>query len=693
MTITKKIQKYFLSAYTDMPIAVYYKTKYLFVLDMVTLLVAPIIILIHFMLRSSPIYVLSDLFGFVLIAFSLLLIRKKKPELAGTFLIIAALSMAVSQNLVNDYLTTEPRHFLNMIESAAVFILILLGISVFSTKKHKPIVFALVMVGLFITHFFILRNRFYDGHASREMISYVLSYSVAILFSGSLSALIITMGDEFIAKLKKQAKNMSVVNTELKSALSAIWDKEKRIRQFNKELEQTVFERTRDLLVANDELENLNEITSQLIMSFDFDEVFEKIAELLITIYGFESCIYFEFDVNDKSITMIKMIGPEGYEEEWAKYIGKRQPLTKKILNARKNMQNEILFYQIDDNTKLDNIVLPEQNFIIKNKIKTLLTASIKVNDIILGDLLLTAHNETVVLSDHDITSIKRLINQTALVIRNTKLYSEIKYAREMLQQKTELMEYELDIAREMQMRFIPVQSPFANIAFYYKPMEQVGGDFFDVFALPDGKIGLFVSDVSGHGVPAAFVTSVIKSAILDYKTRFPNPAELLFYLNDRLYDMTNDKFVTAFYGIYEPSTRKLVFSNAAHNPPFVIIDNKISYLESKPGMALGFFSNSDVLSEGQPICYEDNVVVLEQGSKLLLYTDGLTETINIKALDEVSHDKIEYFEDKQLLKILSKSKKLPASDFVDTLVNRLIKFRGKDSFDDDVCIICIDVE
>ena len=255
---------------------------------------------------------------------------------------------------------------------------------------------------------------------------------------------------------------------------------------------------------------------------------------------------------------------------------------------------------------------------------------------------------------------------------------------------RNELMETELEMARKIQMKLIPEISPAPNISFYYKPMEAVGGDFYDFVQFQDPDLlGVFISDVSGHGVPAAFITSMIKSTILQACPFISSPAETLTYFNDVLFHQTNGNFITAFYGIYNRQTRSFVYANAGHNAPYLIRKDRVNQLKSAPsGIPLAVLSNREMNEIGKRYC--DSTVELKLTDKLILYTDGLVETVN--TLDKIVNPHTPDFETAGIENVMKEIRHLKASRFVEEISERLIKFRGDDHFDDDVCIICMDV-
>lgn len=265
---------------------------------------------------------------------------------------------------------------------------------------------------------------------------------------------------------------------------------------------------------------------------------------------------------------------------------------------------------------------------------------------------------------------------------------TELQIERNKLQRKNEKIERELDHARQIQMKFIPKTAPNKNIAFYYKPMAMLGGDFFDFIEFPSGRIGLFISDVSGHGVPAAFITSMIKGFNSDNAIDYSSPGFYLYLMNKFLLPLTAGNFVTAFYGIYEPSTREFVFACAGHNAPFIIAPDILANLLPKTGVPLAVFDENK-LGNGKNY-FLNRSIKLQQGSKLLLFTDGLVEAAKI--CDDMDTNYIS-FDEHGFIETLIEGQSLSSSQFIDLLKKRLIEHRGSDEFDDDVCIICMDVK
>ena len=186
-------------------------------------------------------------------------------------------------------------------------------------------------------------------------------------------------------------------------------------------------------------------------------------------------------------------------------------------------------------------------------------------------------------------------------------------------------LENELDVASRMQQSILPTEFPefpdyqvFASM----EPARDVGGDFFDVLRLPDGRIGLVVADVSGKGVPAALFMMSICTLIKGAAVSHSDPSEILRQANHLLCE-NNDAlmFVTVFLAVFDPASDELVYVNGGHNPPIIFhAAGTSTLLPLTGGVALGVAPD---------LPYDKRVMILSPGDTLVLYTDGVTEAEN----------------------------------------------------------------
>jgi len=201
-----------------------------------------------------------------------------------------------------------------------------------------------------------------------------------------------------------------------------------------------------------------------------------------------------------------------------------------------------------------------------------------------------------------------------------------------------------------------------------------VGGDFYDFIKVKESDfLGIFISDVSGHGVPAALITTMVKTLVETAGENRTKPAQLLKYINKNISGQTGGNFLTAFYGVYHQQTKMFSYARGAHNPPYLIRNNQVILLESK-GKVLGVLEGLE---------FEEKQIQLQSGDRLLFYTDGLTEAENAQGVE---------FEE-VLYKILVQNFKGKAQAFLDFIYHALLEHRGGYHFDDDVCLIVLEVQ
>jgi serine phosphatase RsbU (regulator of sigma subunit)/anti-sigma regulatory factor (Ser/Thr protein kinase) len=180
--------------------------------------------------------------------------------------------------------------------------------------------------------------------------------------------------------------------------------------------------------------------------------------------------------------------------------------------------------------------------------------------------------------------------------------------------------EQELEVAKLIQQNFLPKQLPELSgwqVAAYYRPAREVGGDFYDVIPLSEGRIGFVIGDVTDKGVPAALVMAATRSVLRASAQRIVDPGEVLERVNEHLCpDMPAKMFVTCLYGVLEPESGRFRFANAGHDLPYVKTANGSEELRAR-GMPLGLMPG---------MLYEEKETILAPGDSVLLHSDGIVE-------------------------------------------------------------------
>src|ERR671918_106104 len=186
---------------------------------------------------------------------------------------------------------------------------------------------------------------------------------------------------------------------------------------------------------------------------------------------------------------------------------------------------------------------------------------------------------------------------------------------------KRERVEHDLRVARSIQQASLPKEVPMLKgwqIAPYYQPAREVGGDFYDFHLLPEGRVGLVVGDATGKGVPAALVMSTTCGMLRLAAQSHTSPSQMLQGVNEVLCPyIPSNMFVTCFYAVLDPESGLLRYANAGHDLPYLHHhDGDAEELRAR-GMPLGLMP---------AMSYEVKEIVLQEGDSALLYTDGLVE-------------------------------------------------------------------
>ena len=267
------------------------------------------------------------------------------------------------------------------------------------------------------------------------------------------------------------------------------------------------------------------------------------------------------------------------------------------------------------------------------------------------------------------------------LVIENRDLEAAVEVLNSLRDEmivKHKAISKDLKMARNIQRGIIPQHIPDwkgLQFSFSYLPMQEVSGDYYDYFNFGSNKIGIMLSDVSGHGVPAAFITAISKLLFTNYK--LDSPAEIFTNANRELIDLVKQQgYLTCFYGIID-SVYELKYCIAGHPRPILLrySTGEIEILEGE-GTFLGMFEDADRY-------FKDYKIKLEPGDKLYIYTDGLLEGEN---------DRGEQFQQEFLIELIKKSVDMNAQDSLNYIMKEFKEFcRGTDQ-GDDITLLAIGV-
>ena len=244
------------------------------------------------------------------------------------------------------------------------------------------------------------------------------------------------------------------------------------------------------------------------------------------------------------------------------------------------------------------------------------------------------------------------------------------------LEKAKQRMEAELNIAHTLQSAILPKtlpENPTYSGHALMTPAREMGGDFYDFFTLADGRLSLVMADVSGKGVPAAFFMAIARTVVRAAAARHSSPGSCLGEVNDAICAQNpQDLFMTLIYGILDPDTGEFVYASAGHNPPFVVRDpGSVAPLPRTGGMAVGVMPG---------LAYGEDAVTLAHGDTMFLYTDGITEAMNV---DD------EEFTEVRLQAVLAAGRELPVDAVLTKVTDALSTFVGEAEQSDDItCIV-----
>jgi len=256
-----------------------------------------------------------------------------------------------------------------------------------------------------------------------------------------------------------------------------------------------------------------------------------------------------------------------------------------------------------------------------------------------------------------------------------------LREASEQLAQQLISINQELQVAREIQLSILPQETPKIRgleIAARYIPMSSVAGDFYDFIIVDERHVGILVADVSGHGLPAALIASMLQVALTAQFVHASEPGRVLSGLNQALCGKFRTHFVTAAYLFVDMEKNSISYAGAAHPPLLLWRMSKWSAIEvEENGLLLGHFPGESYSVVQLPV---------EPGDRAILYTDGIMEAKNSSS---------EMFGIDRFKRFLETNHALGTNEFIDALIDELSRWTGHpkgQGQDDDITILAVDV-
>lgn len=314
------------------------------------------------------------------------------------------------------------------------------------------------------------------------------------------------------------------------------------------------------------------------------------------------------FEEKMKSFSMLNYDVLEGMAD-WVRVVDKSGI----IIYANKTMKRDIGYDIVGKECyKVLGKDKPCKFCITERSIKT---GEIAQKEEVVGDRIFSAKSSPVTDSQGNIYAAVEVFRD---VTRERKLEKAIK-------SKNKRMQEDLCFAKTLQEKILPKKGIYKNIKidYIYMPSELLSGDMFDVFYVDDENIGIYISDVVGHGITASMMTMFVRQTMRAVKDDIISPSKALSQLHKTFIDLNldDDKYFTIFYGVINTNTKEFRYSNAGHNcVPILFNDKKIQLLKVR-GYPISYIFDE--------IYYNEFRVFLNKGDKILFYTDGITEIKN----------------------------------------------------------------
>lgn len=405
------------------------------------------------------------------------------------------------------------------------------------------------------------------------------------------------------------------------------------------------------------QLEYLHEISNFTISSIENSkEFFDKIVNFVSQLTNSKRVSIMILDEKTKELKIVSSIGID------KDIVGKikvniqdtNKPSVKAFLEGK-----EIVVSNVDK----DPTFGPNKK--LRYKTNSFMIFPIKTHSSTFGVLNITEIENTKLIEKEDIEFLQVLANQVGYG------YESIRSYERKLEEKAFNME--IEIMTKIQTEMLPRNFNLSNkldIYFFLKPYKMVGGDFFDVYNLSDNKICFFLGDVSGKGLHASLFMAAVKSTIKAISFEFRETKKILEISNSVLTQSSETgMFSTLFLGIINLEDNTLVFSNAGHGQQFILREDQIIYLHTK-GIPLGIYPNTE---------YHQNKIELKKNDIIVMYSDGITESVN---------EKEEMFGEKRIIEIVKESINLPSEEITKRVIKKLMLFKTENpNYDDDISL------
>ena len=303
---------------------------------------------------------------------------------------------------------------------------------------------------------------------------------------------------------------------------------------------------------------------------------------------------------------------------------------------------------------------------IVEQKVHTMMAAPLQTKDRIIGLIYLDSPFVLREFTKDDLNLLTVMANIAAIRIENARLAE--------VEQAERIMARDLSQAADIQGRMLPEMAPEvpgADLAGFNMACRTVGGDYYDFFTYPDGRVALALGDVSGKGMPASLMMMALHARVQVLAEEPGNLAHFMTRINKATCaNCPSNRFITFFFSVFNAATGELAYANAGHNPPILVRANGDAEMLEGGGPVLGILAIAP---------YSEMHAQLEHGDMLVLYSDGVTEANN-PAYDE--------FDEERFIEVLKANRTKPANLIVQAVIRAVTEFAAGAPQADDITLL-----
>lgn len=421
-----------------------------------------------------------------------------------------------------------------------------------------------------------------------------------------------------------------------------------------------------DLSRLQSEIDFISELSTVVAGSSELQPILDWMATKTAGLLGADECsirLMSADRATTQTVVNMERGGPEAGTSSWP------IPLKNSVMGFLMIRQGELATADIVSDPRfpgLRNVASP---------VRALLAVPLLVDGNVTGMIAVTHRQPGREWGPADAKLLSIVASHSAGVLEKARLRAEAEEKRR-LQLEKEKIEKELLLAREIQMRLVPEQplecGPWRTDG-RLVPARQVGGDYYDYFPIDGGRFAVALADVSGKGVPAALLVSTVQGTLRAFSDGRRHPRDVIRELNRAVFRHAGSgRFVTLFYAEIDPRTWELRYVNAGHNYPVLRRANGEIEKLATGGVPLGLFEDAD---------YEESVTPFGDRDGLLLYSDGITEAMDLFQAE---------YGDERLAALWAAHAADGPGEFTARLISDVAEFRGAAAQSDDITVVVV---